>query len=305
MRTQRRNGHTEWQPDGNEELYRLIAEHSTDMISKHTPEGVYTYASPACRSLLGYEPEDLIGRSAYDFFHHEDLDDIRKLHSTILKLPNVYTVEYRIRRKDGTYTWFETTSKTIRDQAAGDVQEIIAVSRDITERKRTDEALRKSEEFHRFAVEAGRIGTWDLNLQTEECLLSPKMAELMGFSPNQTIVPGLQWREAIVPDDRTLMASALAASIKSDAPFDLEFRVALKDGTERWLYSRAGVTRDASGRPCGCMVPPLTLPSANGQKKTCANPKRVCGGRSKSKRSASFSSEPTAASLMPTTLFSA
>jgi PAS domain S-box-containing protein len=87
-----------------------------------------------------------------------------------------------------------------------------------------------------------------LDLQTEECLISPKMAELMGFSPEQTTVPGAQWRKSIVPDDRTLMASALAPSIASDAPFDLEFRIALKDGRQRWLYSRGAVSRDASGK---------------------------------------------------------
>src|SRR5215211_7157936 len=114
--------------------------------------------------------------------------------------------------------------------------------------KRTEEAMSESEKFHRLAVEAGRIGTWDLDLQTEECLISPKMAELMDFSPEQTKVPGAQWRKSIVPDDRTLMSSALAASIASDAPFDLEFRIALKDGRQRWLYSRGAVSRDASGK---------------------------------------------------------
>ena len=242
-------------PRESEELYRFLAENSTDVISKHTPEGVYTYASPACRSLLGYEPEELVGRSAYEFFHPEDLEQIRSAHSVILQHSDVYTVSYRIRRKDGPHIWFETTSRTVRDPRTGEVLETIAVSRDITERKRVEEqlresqeALRKSEEFHRFAAEAGRIGTWDLDLQTEECLISPKMAELMGFSPDQLTVPGPQWRESIVPEDRTLMASALAASIESDAPFDLEFRVALKDGTERWLYSRGGVTRNVSGK---------------------------------------------------------
>ena len=105
-----------------------------------------------------------------------------------------------------------------------------------------------SEKFYRLAVEAGRIGTWDLNLQTEECLISPEMAELMGFSSDQTTVPGAQWQESIVPEDRTLMSSALAPSIASDTPFDLEFRIALKDGTQRWLYSRGAVSRDASGK---------------------------------------------------------
>jgi diguanylate cyclase (GGDEF)-like protein/PAS domain S-box-containing protein len=108
--------------------------------------------------------------------------------------------------------------------------------------------MSKSEKFYRFAVEAGRIGTWDLDLQTEECLISPKMAELMDFSPAQTTVPGARWRESIIPEDRTLMASALVASNENDEPFDLEFRIALKDGRERWLYSRGAVSRDASGK---------------------------------------------------------
>src|SRR4028118_2356646 len=116
------------------------------------------------------------------------------------------------------------------------------------EHKLTGEAMSESEKFHRLAVEAGRIGTWDLDLQTDECLISPTMAELMDFSPEQTTVPGAQWRKSIVPDDRTLMSSALTPSIASDTPFDLEFRIALKDGTQRWLYSRGAVSRDASGK---------------------------------------------------------
>jgi len=109
--------------------------------------------------------------------------------------------------------------------------------------------MSESEKFHRLALEAGRIGTWDLDLQTEEFLISPTMVELMDFSSDQTTVPGAQWQESIVPEDRALMSSALAPSIASDAPFDLEFRIALKDGTQRWLYSRGAVSRDASRKP--------------------------------------------------------
>jgi PAS domain S-box-containing protein len=127
-----------------EELYRLLAENSTDMISKHSPEGVYTYVSPACRSLLGYEPEELVGRSAYEFFHPDDLEAIRQTHSTILQRPDVYTVSYRVRRKDGSYTRFETTSRTVREPRTDEVLEIIADSRDITERELAREALQES-----------------------------------------------------------------------------------------------------------------------------------------------------------------
>jgi diguanylate cyclase (GGDEF)-like protein/PAS domain S-box-containing protein len=108
--------------------------------------------------------------------------------------------------------------------------------------------MSESHKFYRLAVEAGRVGTWDLDLQTDECLISPEMVQLMDFPSEQTTVPGAQWRKSIVPEDRALVSSALAASNENDVPFDLEFRIALKDGTQRWLHSRGAVSRDASGK---------------------------------------------------------
>jgi PAS domain S-box-containing protein len=127
-----------------EERFRLLAENSTDMISRHTPEeGIYLYASPACQTLLGYAPEDLVGHSAYEFFHPDDLAQIRKAHTSILDLPVTYTVAYRHRCKDGHYIWLETTCRTIRDQQTGAILEIQSASRNITERKQAEAVLRQ------------------------------------------------------------------------------------------------------------------------------------------------------------------
>jgi PAS domain S-box-containing protein len=127
-----------------EARFRLLVENSTNLISCHTPEGVYLYASPACRPLLGYDPEDLVGHLAYEFFHPDDRAVIAASHTTILEQPMVSTVSYRIRRKDGTYIWFETTSHAIRAEQTDDIVEIHTASRDITERKQMDAALRAS-----------------------------------------------------------------------------------------------------------------------------------------------------------------
>src|SRR5919202_1698914 len=124
--------------------FRLLAENSTDMISRHTPEeGIYLYASPACQTLLGYAPEDLVGHSAYEFFHPDNLVQIRRGHVTILDLPVTYTVAYRHRCKDGHYIWLETTCRTIRDQQTAAILEIQSASRDITERKQAEAVLRQ------------------------------------------------------------------------------------------------------------------------------------------------------------------
>lgn len=125
----------------NETIYRVIAENAADLISRHNIEGVYLYASPACRHLLGYEPEELIGTSAYEYFHTEDLAKIRKSHLTVLETDQYYTVTYRIRKKTGDYIWLESTSKTITELSTGKFQEIICVSRDVTERQRRESLL--------------------------------------------------------------------------------------------------------------------------------------------------------------------
>ncbi len=119
-----------------EERYRLLADHATDIISTHTLSGIYTYVSPACRAILGWEPEELLGRDPYDFFHPEDLTTIENSHINVLETTDMQVVSYRFRRKSGDYTWLEMTTRTVRDGT--DPREIISISRDISERKRLE-----------------------------------------------------------------------------------------------------------------------------------------------------------------------
>ncbi len=137
-----------------EEKYRLLAENSTDMISKHTPEGGYTYVSPVCKPLLGYEPEELIGTNAYEYFHPDDLERIQHSHSSINAVNNIATVIYRIRRKNGSYTWFETTSRLLLDEETGNAVEIVAISRDVSYRKKIEAQLRQAKEEAEAANQA-------------------------------------------------------------------------------------------------------------------------------------------------------
>ncbi len=129
-----------------EERYRILAENSSDMISKHNWDRTYLYVSPACTHLLGYFPEELTGRSAYELIHADDVENIRKNHILLLEnRTNSFIESYRIRKKDGTYIWFETNNQVIYNQNTNLVQEIVCVSRDITERKDKEELLKAKE----------------------------------------------------------------------------------------------------------------------------------------------------------------
>ena len=167
-------GNSQVERKESEKRYRLMAENSTDMITRHNPKGIFLYVSPASFALLGYEPSELIGSVPNDYFHPEDLETVAKAHSKVLALPVTYTLTYRIRRKDGKYTWFETTTRTIRDPETGSVQEIIGVSRDISLRKQTEQELRESEAAIKALYQVtstprtdpqGRLSTFDLRLQ--------------------------------------------------------------------------------------------------------------------------------------------
>jgi len=130
----------------NEQNFRLLAENSTDMISRHDPDGTYLYVSPASKAITGYEPSELVGHSPYEFILQQDQQEIAAIHAAILHTSDTSTVAFRVRRKDGRTIWLESTIRTIRDPATKEVTEIHCSSRDASARKEAEEALRESQE---------------------------------------------------------------------------------------------------------------------------------------------------------------
>ncbi|MGE4415835.1 MAG: PAS domain S-box protein, partial [Marinobacterium sp.] len=124
--------------------YRLLAEQSTDMISRHTPTPEWTFidVNPAIERMLGYRADEIIGTSGYDLFHPDDADNLKKRADSVRYRRGMYTNVYRFQHRDGHYIWLETTSRTIRDELGHPV-EIICVSRDVTERELAQQATRR------------------------------------------------------------------------------------------------------------------------------------------------------------------
>ncbi len=128
------------------ERYRLLAESSGDIIAIQTPDGIYRYVSPASQAVLGYEDEELVGRSVYEFIHPEDVQVLRGGEDVVKQRPALSTTTYRARHKAGYYVWLETTSQVIYHPRNNRELEIVSFSRDVTGRKQSEAALRQSNE---------------------------------------------------------------------------------------------------------------------------------------------------------------
>ncbi len=115
-------------------LYRLITENTTDLISRHTPDGCFLDASPASWTLLGYWPEELRGLLARSLLHSRGLAGLMQRARDALEQDGYHTMTFRIRHREGHYLWFETACRAIRETYTGAVVEVVAVSRDITAR---------------------------------------------------------------------------------------------------------------------------------------------------------------------------
>jgi PAS domain S-box-containing protein/putative nucleotidyltransferase with HDIG domain len=149
-----------------EAQFRLLAENSSDIISRHDIHGSILYISPACRTLLGYEPAELIGLPVTQFIHPEDAKSIRELLASPDWTDPTAAVPYRARHKNGEYIWLETTAKIIYDQEKN-ATEVQASSRDITERKQAQVALQRANEDLREAYDR-TIEGWVLALDLRD-----------------------------------------------------------------------------------------------------------------------------------------
>ncbi len=124
-----------------EEKYRLIAENVSDMIARSDPAGTFTYVSSVCRNLLGYEPEELIGKPTEDLIHPDDRRSLRRLFAAVRESREAVTFTCRTQRKNGEFIWFEITTKPIIDPDTGAITEFLSVSRDVSHRQQMEQIL--------------------------------------------------------------------------------------------------------------------------------------------------------------------
>ena len=196
-----------------EKYFRAITENAADVLFIVDVQGMVTYCSPSVERILGYRPEELIGISGFDLIIPEDqpraFEDFSKASlTTEVEVPN----SFRIRHKNGTVLTMEGIGKNLYHDPiiAGFVMNI----RDVTERRRTEEAIRTSEERSRLIAENAKVVIWMMDMNLRYTYMSPFIKLSLDYTPEEFFVKPLH--EVMTPSSFELCMRLFAEELEEE-----------------------------------------------------------------------------------------
>ena len=232
-----------------EEQYRILVETAKEGIWK-IEHDVTTYVNKAMADMLGYTPEEMMGRSIYDFMFEEDIPALKeRLKKREKGIDEVY--EDRRKKKDGSELWAIISAKAIIDEQ-GNYIGSFAMYTDITERKKTEQDLKKITNRLQTIIEAVNIGTWERNVQTGEVIFNQKWANLLGYTLEELSPISLQtWESLTHPEDLQKVYELLQKHFDGTLPqYECEIRMKHKNGNWVWILDKGKVVSwNNDGKP--------------------------------------------------------
>ena len=215
-------------------------------IVETTNEGVWlldsklhnSYVNRQMAKMLGYEPEEMVGRSVFDFYFPEDVERKKRLLSRRQQGVREQ-LEERLRRRDGLQLWVRMAATPVfKDN--GEFDGALAMVCDITERKIVEEALRESEARFRLVANASPVLIWMSGTDKLCDYFNDPWLQFTGRSLDQELGNG--WAESVHPDDLQRCLETYMTAFDRRESFEMEYRLRRYDGQYRWVYDK-GIPR--------------------------------------------------------------
>lgn len=230
----------------NEERYRSLFNNSIDGILLATADGEVLEANPEACRILGMTEAEVSGRKRRELVDVTDMQTAALLEE--LARTGKVRGEAMFLRKGGSKVPCELTSSLFADKD-GNFRACI-IFRDVSERKRTESALRKSNERYMLAVQGASDSIWDWDLETNTAFVSSRWKEMLGYDENEINNVMEEWMSLIHPDDYRFALKTLNDYLDGRIPeFCLEYRLRHQDGSYRWVLTRGACFRDSDGNP--------------------------------------------------------
>jgi PAS domain S-box-containing protein len=229
-----------------DDQYRRVVELSPDGIFI-TRDSRIVFVNPAAIRIFGASSADeVLGRSPFDFFHIDQHVHLRDRVSKLLAGCTVPVNEERAVGLNGAVTEVEVACTLFEDSNGRAIE---SVMRDITERKRTEAALRESEERLSLAFAGAQEGVWDWNLETGQVVYSPRWKQMLGYEEWEIEPHVSAWERLLHPDDHERARALNAAVARGERGYEAEFRLRHKAGHFVDVLSRGLPVRREPGGP--------------------------------------------------------
>ena len=232
-----------------EEKYRLLVENIPDVTWWADSRGRTTFVSPNLERVLGYTPEEIseAGGRWLSRIHPSDVSRVQEEYEALFTSGSTFDCEYRILTKDDRWVWIHNRAVTTRE--TNGVRYAFGLLSDITDRKRDQEELRKSETRLAEAQQIAHVGSWEWDLASDEAMWSDETFRIFGLAPQSIQSTYADFLERVHSNDRQHVKRVLAKAIANHGRVTLDYRILLPDKTVRMLHVRGEVILDDSGRP--------------------------------------------------------
>lgn len=271
-----------------EARYRAIVEDQVELICRYLPDTTITYANQSYCRLFQRTSSELVGQSFLPLIHPADREQVQANLATLTPDNPVLTQEIQDILLTGEVRWHEWTSRAFFDPQ-GRLLEYQSVGRDISDRKSLEVALRTANQAldlevqerttqltgavrqlqqeidsrrqaeqalmqqdarYVLASQAGKVGVWDWNLETNELYLDPSLKEMLGYAPAEIADRLEAWKQLIHPEDQPGFTVSLQSCLTSNpSEYTYERRMLHRDGSVRWFLGRGALLQDKQGNP--------------------------------------------------------
>lgn len=228
-----------------EERYRTLVESTEDGIVLTDIEGRHLFVNSAYCASLGYEPDHDPNPSGLGMVHPDDIPSLKK--DTIEMFEKGFiTFDYRIRHRDGRWLYKSTKCTVVRDES-GKPNSVIAIIRDVTEKKQAEERLHQSEADLLEAQRVAKMGSWRFNAADNSVKWSEELYRIFNVDKSEFGGFHESFLERIHPDDKERVAEANRNARNLGEPFEIEYRITIGNGTVRHIREIGYPVKDTAG----------------------------------------------------------
>ena len=237
---------TERALEASEHRFKALVQDGSDLIAILNVHGVYKYVSPTSSSILGIDPVNFIGKSAFDFIHPDDIAFVRESFTLLKTTKRVQIPPFRFDAGSGQYRWIDTILTNMLDEQG--VEGLVTNSRDITERMQDKIRTEESVERYEIVSKATSDAIWDWDVKTNVVTWNKGVKGIFGY--DQLEYSHTWWRSQLYPDDVPFVTKHVESLIKGhESKFEIEYRFRCADGTFKHVLDRGFIMFDAQGHP--------------------------------------------------------